>query len=88
MAASKLAEKIGLTPKSPKKVMKWGIKPMLDTPQMKNANVTTQNRSDPDADRRASKLTAKTLPDGGGGSGSTLSSPNGGSPTSAGERWP
>ena len=45
--ASILAEKIGLTPKSPQNVTKCGIKPMLDTPQMKNANVTIQNRSDP-----------------------------------------
>jgi hypothetical protein len=64
MAATMLAEKIGLTPKSPQKVTKWGIKPMLDTPHMKNANVTTQNRSDPEAEWSASKLTAKTLPDG------------------------
>src|SRR5262245_51000852 len=84
MTTSRLVDVIGEIPKSPHSVTKCGVNPRLDTPQIANVKARTQNSVVREAVANAMKLTANTLPAGGGGAGCSLSSPNGASPRSDG----
>src|SRR3978361_821965 len=82
--ASRPVEIIGEMPKSPQSVTKCGINPKLETPQTKNVKASTQKTMLVDALRNAATLSATAFAVDGGGFASTLSSPYGGNPRSAG----
>src|SRR5262249_7312458 len=81
---SRLVDVIGEIPKSPHNVTKCGVSPRLDTPQIAKVKARTQNSVVREAVAKAMKLTANTLPEGGGGGVCKLKSQNGASPRSDG----